>query len=115
LDQDQAEMAAEYQRIYNRSTQDPGTAGDEGENNWASFLAEWLPGYQIVTKGRVLFPDGEASPQLDVIVLSGAYPKRLLEKKLFLSSGVIAAFECKTTLRSEHLASLFETVHFRLN
>ena len=38
LRQDQAEMAAEYQRIFARSSDDPGTAGDEGEENWAAVL-----------------------------------------------------------------------------
>jgi hypothetical protein len=30
-------MAAEYQRIRARSREDPGTAGDEGEQNWAEL------------------------------------------------------------------------------
>ena len=32
------EMASEYQRIRARATEDPGTAGDEGEENWARAL-----------------------------------------------------------------------------
>jgi len=104
LRQDQAEMAAEYDRIFARATEDPGTAGDEGEENWASLLRQWLPiGYTVVTKGRVLFTDKTASPQVDVVVLRPGYPPRLLDKKLYLSSGVMAAFECKTTLKSEHI------------
>jgi hypothetical protein len=97
LAQDRAEIAAEYKRIYQRSTEDPGTAGDEGEENWAELLREWSPpSYQVVTKGRIIFPDGTATPQIDVLVLRGTYPPRLLTKKLYLSSGVVAAFECKT-------------------
>lgn len=30
------EMASEYQRIRRRSVEDPGTAGDQGEENWAA-------------------------------------------------------------------------------
>ena len=29
------EMAAEYDRIQKRAAEDPGTAGDQGEENWA--------------------------------------------------------------------------------
>ena len=32
------EMASEYQRIHARAEEDPGTAGDEGEENWATLL-----------------------------------------------------------------------------
>lgn len=110
LRQDVAEIASEYERIYARATEDPGTAGDEGEENWAALLREWLPdSYKVVTKGRVLGIDGKASPQVDVIVLSGAYPARLLSKKVYLVHGVAAVFECKTTLKASHLADAAET------
>ena len=57
-------MAAEYQRIRARSREDPGTAGDEGEENWAELLRLWLPSsYHVTTKGRVLSSSGIASPQ----------------------------------------------------
>jgi hypothetical protein len=63
LHQDQAEIAAEYERIFRRSTEDPGTAGDEGEENWAALFRSWLPDtYQVVTKGRIVFPDKTATP-----------------------------------------------------
>ena len=97
--QNSIEMMADYERIRNRSHEDPGTAGDQGEENWAELLRDWLsPAYQIVTKGRILGATGIASPQIDVIVLKAVYPKRLLSKKLFLADGVAAAFECKNTL-----------------
>ncbi len=103
------EMASEYERIRNRALDDPGTAGDQGEENWASLLRDWLPrSYEVVTKGRIIAEDGSISPQVDVVVLKDLYPKRLLEKKLFLANGVAAAFECKTTLRSNHIASTVE-------
>src|ERR1700674_2051504 len=37
------EMQGEYVRIHNRAKEDPGTAGDEGEENWSQFLINWLP------------------------------------------------------------------------
>jgi hypothetical protein len=78
------EMAAEYERIRARSREDPGTAGDEGEENWAELLRRWLPAtYHVVAKGRILYSDGQASPQVDVLVLSPAYPTGLLNKKTF--------------------------------
>jgi hypothetical protein len=92
------EMASEYERIYARAAEDPGTAGDEGEENWAALLREWLPpNYHVKTKGRLLSHDGSMSPQIDVLVLKPSYPLKLLEKKIWLADGVAAAFECKTT------------------
>lgn len=98
------EMAEEYDRIQKRATEDSGTAGDQGEENWATLLRNWLPStFQIVTKGRILSHKGVASPQVDVLVLQPEYPKHLLDKKLFLAGGVLAAFECKVTLKSKHI------------
>jgi hypothetical protein len=98
------EIASEYQRIVARAAEDPGTAGDEGEENWANLLRDWLPpNYHVVTKGRLLGVNGETSPQVDVLVLKPFYPNKLREKKIWLAEGVAAAFECKITLRSEHL------------
>ena len=95
------ELAAEYQRIHERSLEDPGTAGDEGEENWRHLLQDWLPAsYTVVTKGRILFESGEASNQMDVVVLKPSYPKGLIDKKRYLAAGVAACFECKLTLRS---------------
>ena len=98
------EMATEYQRIRMRTRADPGTAGDEGEENWAELLRAWLPAtFHVVTKGRILFSNGESSGQHDVLVLNPSYPKGLLSKKYYLAAGVVAAFECKTTLLREHI------------
>ncbi|HEC35565.1 MAG TPA: hypothetical protein ENI39_03405 [Anaerolineae bacterium] len=103
------EMEAEYHRIQKRVKEDPGTAGDQGEENWATLLREWLPPtYQVVTKGRILSHKGAAGPQVDVLVLHSTYPRRLLDKKHYLAGGVAAAFECKLTLRSEHIRDVFE-------
>lgn len=98
------EMNEEYQRIQKRATEDPGTAGDQGEENWATLFRDWLPpNFQIVTKGRILSHEGKASPQIDILILKPEYPKKLLDKKLYLAGGIIAAFECKVTLKSNHI------------
>ena len=100
----------EYKRIRKRTLEDPGTAGDQGEENWAHVLKMWLPPYfQVVTKGRILGDNGETSPQIDVLVLSPEYPKQLIDCKLYLAGGVVAAFECKLTLRKSHIKDLMET------
>lgn len=100
------EMGSEYDRIYARAAQDPGTAGDEGEENWARLFKEWLPpNYHVETKGRLIGHDGRMSPQIDVVVLKPAYPRKLLEKKIWLAGGVAAAFECKTTITAAHVTA----------
>jgi hypothetical protein len=104
-----SEMSAEYNRIQMRATEDPGTAGDQGEENWAELLRDWLPRtYEVVTKGRIISQEGVTSPQVDVLVLNGTYPRKLLNKKLYLAAGVAAAFECKITLKASHVDEAIE-------
>ena len=98
------EMAANYKEIQKWASADPGTAGDQGEENWAKWLREWLPPtYQVVTKGQIINREGKASRQIDVLVLQPFYPKRLHSEKHYFSAGVAAAFECKNTLKTSHI------------
>jgi hypothetical protein len=100
----QRTIEEEYERIRSRAAEDPGTAGDQGEENWAGLLRMWLPSYfHVVTKGRILTESGYMSPQIDVLVLLPSYPAILRDKKHYLAGGVAAAFECKLTLKAEHL------------
>lgn len=109
VEQAAVEMRKEYERIRSRACEDPGTAGDEGEGNWAELLRRWLPAhYHVRTKGRILGSSGEASRQLDVVVLFPEYPPGLLEKKIYLAGGVAAVFECKLTLRRKHLTTTIQ-------
>ena len=104
------DMAAEYDRIQKRAVEDPGTAGDQGEENWAELLRGWLPRtFEVVTKGRIINADGRTSPQVDILVLKDVYPEKLLNKKLYLAAGVAAAFECKTTLKASHIEKAVKT------
>lgn len=106
----QRELQEEYVRIQKRAVEDPGTAGDQGEENWATLVRKWLPRYfHIVTKGRILTASGYASPQVDVLVLSPSYPSNLLDKKLYLSGGVVAAFECKITVTAADITKAVRT------
>ena len=102
------EMGREYGRITKEAKIDPGTAGDAGEEVWAKLLRNWLPDkYKVITKGRVITPDGRQSPQMDVIVLHGWYPRALEHTKYYFSSAVVAAFECKLTLRKQDIRDAF--------
>jgi hypothetical protein len=104
------ELLAEHCRITGRSKEDHGTAGDETEELWKEILQAWLPDYYpIVTKGRIINEHGDCSPQMDVLVLNPAYPRRIRNKKLYLAGGVLAAFECKTTLRSTDLEKFYKS------
>ncbi len=110
MQQNSNEMAAEYGRIQRRAAEDPGTAGDQGEENWAELLRGWIPpSYEVVTKGRIISESGHTSPQIDVVVLKDVYPEKLLSKKLYLAAGVAAAFECKTTLKASHIEKATKT------
>lgn len=103
------QLAAEYRRIRARAREDPGTAGDEGEENWRELLEDWLPSdLTVTTKGRIIGANGERSRQLDVVVLRPGYPKALINRKVYLAGGVLAAFECKLTLKPAHVARAAE-------
>ena len=98
------QMESDYEQIQKRAIEDPGTAGDQGEKNWATLLSRWLPpSIRVVTKGRILSDQGEAGPQVDVLLLSPVYPPALFDQKYYLAGGVLAAFECKITLRAHHI------------
>ena len=108
----QDKMAANYKQIQKQASEDPGTAGDQGEENWRNLLCGWLPRtYEVVTKGKIIGHDGNISPQVDVLVLKSIYPKQLIEEgqKIYLAAGVAAAFECKTTLKAEHIEQAVKT------
>lgn len=95
-----AKIEAEYSRIRKSAAGDPGTAGDEGEENWAQLLREWLPPtYRVETKGQLIDHNGALSPQVDVVVLKPTYPSALHHKKKYFIAGVAAVFECKLTLK----------------
>ena len=104
------EIRNDYTRIKRRSGQDPGTAGDEAEGHWREILQGYLPAsLHVVTKGRILSEDGRSSRQVDVLVLRPDYPPKLLGKKQYLAAGVLAAFECKLTLRKRDLPQIAAT------
>lgn len=109
MDAVKAQLSAGYFNISKRTKEDPGTAGDQAEEDWAAFLRDWLPAtYSVVTKGRIINTEGLASPQVDILVLHPNYPKKLLNQKHYFSAGVVAAFECKLNLRPTDLEKAFK-------
>jgi hypothetical protein len=97
-------MAADYARTQQLARDDTGTSGDQAEEDWAELISQWLPAtYHVVKKGRILYTSGETSGQIDILVLSPGYPSGLLSNKLYLAAGVLAAFECKRTLRRKYI------------
>lgn len=110
LDSIRREIEDDYNRIQLNAIKDPGSAGDKGEEIWKIFLESWLPTeFKIVTKGNIILKNGEISPQIDILVINPSYPPKLLEKKIYYIDGVVAAFECKLTLKSKHIANALRT------
>ena len=110
LEEIQLALSQDYKQIQKRVKEDPGTAGDQAETTWAEVLRRWLPShFHVVTKGRIIGSSGAASSQIDILVLWPNYPPFLLEKKLYIASGIAAAFEVKLTLRPHHIKKAFET------
>ncbi|MGW4141906.1 DUF6602 domain-containing protein [Streptomyces mirabilis] len=98
------EISSEYARLRARAREDPGTAGNQGEETWAQLLRKWIPsGYHIVPGGRIIDTDGNTSPQVDILILHPSYPPGLLGIKHYLAPAVVAAFECKLTLTRAHI------------
>lgn len=102
-------MADEYERLQRYAKRDTGTSGDQSEEYWANFLRNWLPAtYEVVTKGQILPFRGIPTNQVDIIVLRPDYPKHLRHQKMYFAGGVVAVFECKTTLRQRDLAKIVQ-------
>src|SRR6266566_9125194 len=46
-----AKMAADYERMRQLAREDPGTSGDQAEEDWAELISQWLPEtYHVVKK-----------------------------------------------------------------
>lgn len=105
----QTQMADEYARIRKRSKKNASHAGNEGETNWMTILSNWLPSdYHIMNRVQLMNETGETSPEVDIAVLRPYYPKALLNRKVVLTAGVVAAFEIKNTLKTNHIEESFE-------
>lgn len=92
--------------VEEHSRRDSGIAGENHEQIWRTLFKKWLPHLPSRTKVTILGPDGDYSPEVDLVLLKPNYPEILLEKNRILSGGVIAAFECKLTFRQRDLADI---------
>lgn len=103
----QSEMADDYQYIRKEhSREDPNVAGSNGEKNWVELFRKWLPKQlQYATNVRIIGLDGNKTREADIVILEPGYPSALAEKNEILSAGVVAAFECKLTLRKADFQS----------
>jgi hypothetical protein len=105
-----SQIQSDYDAIRLHASADPGTAGDSAEASWVSVLKDWLPpSFRVETKGRIIGPNGELSDQVDIVVLKPSYPPKLAEKKIWLAAGIAAVFECKLTLKHEHVQRTFDS------
>lgn len=78
-------------------------AGHDGEGTWRRILSEWLPGFPVKSRRYIVGPGGR-SQEIDLVLLRPDYPTPLIEESTVLASGVVAAFECKLTLKRPHIA-----------
>lgn len=102
-------------------TGDIRTAGDEVEKAVRDYLKRMLPARCYVTHGHLIDPDGNTSPQLDVIVAdNSSLPSLLTTRNGTEYVPVTSAFaigEIKSTYASHHYKELrdkLETIHSNL-
>lgn len=83
-----------------------GMKGDESEDNWRSWLMEYLPNRYAVAKGVVIDSDGNESEQIDVIIYDRQYSYLVFkhnETFLIPAESVYAVFEVKQRLNKEYI------------
>ena len=105
------DMLHSYQDIQNRlaKTENTTVAGDLAVEAWVDMLKGLLPNhYKVFKNGTIISRDDHTSPEIDILVVKGEHPKHLLEQKVFLESGVAAAFECKLTLKARDIEKYLE-------
>jgi len=97
-----------YDYLQSVVKQDPGTAGGEGEAEFADFLRKYLPkNIEVSIGGQIILEDGSHSPQIDLI-LTEDIPSALAGKYI-PHEYVVAAFEVKLTLEKRHLKKIADT------
>lgn len=107
---DEARLAAEGDYIRSVIAKaDPGTAGDAAESIWGEVLTPLFPEYQVVVKGKITGKTMGMSPQIDILIVESSCPAEIIRAKLIPSALVVAAFECKLTLRLLDLKKSIET------
>lgn len=87
------------------------TIGRNGELPFISFLQRYLPPTLRAVSGHFITPDGDLSPQLDVIVIDARYP--LLSENndgsaLVMLHSVVHLYELKTNLTARDIKKSIE-------
>lgn len=108
----QRQLREECKKIKATSQSNPDSAGECTEDTFAELVRKLIPDeFKVVTRARIEFDDPRDSPQLDLVILKPGGEKRLNDLKSYPLSSVLAAFECKLTLRKRDLAKAASTAN----
>ncbi len=94
------------------SSRHPDNAGEETEKLFHDLIRKLVPDeFTIVRRGRIAMDDGEHSPQLDLLILKPGANRKAHSFGYYPRSSVLAAFECKTTLRKSDYDKIARTAN----
>jgi len=94
------------------SKSNPQTIGRSGEIPLMSFLDRHFPNTLSVKSGNFVTPNGDLSPQIDILVLDSRYP--LLSENsdgsvIAMLHSVISCIEIKTNIKNKDLQGIWKT------
>lgn len=108
----QRQLHEERKKLQATSHQNPDSAGERTEDIFAELVRKLIPDeFKVVTRARIEFDNPRDSPQLDLVILKPGGEKRLNDLRSYPLSSVLAAFECKLTLRKSHLEKAVATAN----
>lgn len=84
----------------------PGTKGDVTENNWLSWMKEFLPKRYAADKAFIIDSDGNVSDQIDIVIYDQQYSPIVFKQNgaLYITAeSVYAVFEVKQELNKANL------------
>lgn len=84
----------------------PGTKGDITENNWLSWMKEFLPKRYEADKAFVIDSDGHVSDQIDIVIYDKQYSPIVFNQDgalYVMSESVYAVFEVKQEINKENI------------
>ncbi|MFY1863643.1 DUF6602 domain-containing protein [Achromobacter xylosoxidans] len=108
----QRQLREERNKIKATSRANPDSAGERTEEVFAELVRKLIPDeFKVVPRARIELDDPRDSPQLDLVILKPGGEKRLNDLKSYPLSSVLAAFECKLTLRRSDLGKAAATAN----
>ena len=84
----------------------PGAKGTATENDWLSWLKDYLPNRYKADKAQVIDSRGELSDEIDIVIYDAQYSPMILNAnttKYVTAESVYAIFEVKQNLNKEHI------------